>query len=162
MTSFQDLERKGTYAELGNLLGITRQAVYGLIGRGAIPKNATLLEQIRAYGRHMDGRIAAAASDDPGTLTAARIRESNAKAHKAEVEVSEKLRELVSARETEAAVEAWAGFGVTRINQAAAEIAANLQGIGIPVELDQIRAHLADARRALAPPTLAGVREDDQ
>jgi hypothetical protein len=88
----------------------------------------------------------------------ARIRESEAKAQKVEVETAETLRELVAIRDLEPALRDWASRGQQAIDAAIGRIVDMIES-EFSIELDDrhVREHLHGALRDIAAyPALHG------
>lgn len=161
MPKFPDLDVAADPDSFGRLVGISQQASTGWRRRGVLPPGGSLRTWIRAYVSHLVGvakrRGAPPAETTAHALVSARIRESEAKAAKVEVEVAKELAALVYVGDLEPAVAEWSGFAAERIELAAAEIAAAVRRDFPDIALDDARhvlSHLGPVLRELAPPSI--------
>lgn len=137
-------------SDFAALVGVSEAVVSDLRSRGVIKPGDTARIWLRSYIDQL--RTAASGrSDATGELTLARIRESNAKAAKAEIEASKELGLLVDATAVELAFREWIARGVQAIDSAEKRITDMIGSeFGIALEDRHVREHLRTARRDLA------------
>lgn len=160
---FSCLDRPGSQAEFGVLVGISQQAVSGIAARGVLAPGATLrqwlLDYCAAIREAASGRGGEATTQQQ--LAEARIRESIAKATRYEVETAEKLSKLVDADFIEQQLAGWAAAGVQAVESAAERIADGISAeFGIELEDRHVIGHLRDALRDISTYPLARARDD--
>ncbi len=151
----RDLDAVPTYAELGALVGVTRQAVAHLVASGVITREMTAREALLAYCGRLREQAAGRAS--AGDLDLAQERAALAKAHRERVERRNAAErgELVSVELLEAVL-ARAGARVAAILDA---VPGNLRRRSSALSAADISL-VADAI-ARARNIAAGVRLDD-
>ena len=164
---FPCLDRPATQVEFAALVGVSQPAVAGYVSRGVLRKGDTLRRWLLLWAEHIREQAAgrgAGNGDGQEALLMARIRESEAKAHKAEVETAEKLRELVAVRDLEPALRDWAARGTQAVGAALERIVETIESdFRITLEDRHVREPLHAALRDLAAyPSLAAsaVAED--
>jgi phage terminase Nu1 subunit (DNA packaging protein) len=153
MNELDDIDRVDTQVAFARLIDATPPVVSQLISRGIISKGQTLREWLSAYLRHLRANAQGRGEDgeEPSELTRARIREANAKAHKAEVETARELGYLVLESDVKRSLSNWAARGSLALNAAERRISEGLRSeFGMVLESRHVSDHIRDAQRSIA------------
>jgi hypothetical protein len=154
MKDYSALDQTDTQAAFARLVGIQQPKVSEMIDRGVLAKGQTMRQWLTAYISNLRSVASGYGEDGEGRggeLTAARVREANAKAHKAEVETARDLGHLVPEVEVSRALRNWAARGALALDAAQRRICDGLRSeFGVALEDRHVAAHLRDAQRNIA------------
>ena len=106
--SSDGLDRQGSLAEFGALVGIEKQAVHKLRGKGVLSDEATLARWLLEYCDNLRRQAAGRGGDAQGELTRARIEESRENTRLKQLERLTKEGSLVEADQVAPVMEGWA------------------------------------------------------
>jgi hypothetical protein len=157
----KDLDRPLKDAELGLVLGITRQAVGEHRQRGVLRDGGTGWQHILDYCAHIR-ELASGRSSDRTALDQAKTRQAEADAQLKELDYLERTGALVPVAEIEPLLGGWAASARSEMQNAIEKLIAGIESKhGISIESDFVEAITSSAYGAIAayPGRLAGTAD---
>ncbi|HEB93122.1 MAG TPA: hypothetical protein ENI94_06575 [Gammaproteobacteria bacterium] len=152
MSDFLELlDVQVSQAELGRVLGVTKQAISKQVGNGVLAPEGTLLDWLRSLFVHLRDEAAGRGGDEQQNLSRARQREAEANAQLKELQYHKEVGNLVPLSEIEPLLESWAVAARSETQSAVEKIVAAIQSQHeIEVDQEMVNEQLGHAFKAIA------------
>jgi len=148
---FGCLDRKGTQAEFGALVGISQQAVSAHISAGVLDAGGTLLEWLRAYCEQMRKEAAGHKSSDGMDLTRERVLTERIDRELKLITLHEKTGKLVPVDEIRPAMQAMVVAARTELQTMAEKICVEIRTLhDIEIDPELVNGYVEAALKHLA------------
>jgi len=150
-SEFENLNAKANQSSFARLVGVSQTAIKSHFDKGTLIAGQSLADWLHQYCESLRTEAAGRGGDDQKSLTRARTNDAQQSARLKEIQIAEKLGELISAEEIKPAILAMVSAARIELLSLPSKLAAEFKALyGVDVDESLIEDHIHESLEHLS------------